>query len=50
MAFDTDCGVPTVLEAIRVASTAGPSVPGECRVSAALTVGCEVFCDPSEPL
>jgi len=22
MAFDTDCGVPTVLEAIRVASTA----------------------------
>ena len=50
MAFDTDCGASTVLEAIRVASTAGPSVPGECRASAVLTVSCEVFRDASVTL
>ena len=30
MAFEADCGVSTVLEESRVASTVGFLVPGEC--------------------
>ena len=33
MAFEADCGSSTVLEEIRVASTAGFPVPGECGVT-----------------
>ena len=33
MAFEADCGVSTVLEEIRVTSTARFLVPGECRAT-----------------
>ena len=33
MAFEADCGVSTVLETLRVASTIGFLVPGEGRVT-----------------
>ncbi len=33
MAFEADCGVSTVLEEFRVASTAGFLVPGDCRTA-----------------
>ncbi len=33
MAFEADCDVSTVLEEIRVTSTAGSLVPGGCRAS-----------------
>ena len=33
MAFEADCGVSTVLEAICVTSTVGFLVPEKCRVS-----------------
>ena len=33
MAFEADCGVSTVQEELRVASTVRFPVPGECRVT-----------------
>ncbi len=36
MAFEADCGVSTVLEALRVASAAGFLVPGEFRTAGRL--------------
>jgi hypothetical protein len=36
MAFEADCGVSTVLEALRVASAAGFLVPGDAERPAAL--------------
>ncbi len=45
MALEADCRASTVLEALRVASTVGFLVPGECRASPALTVSCKVFRD-----
>ena len=33
MAFEADCGVSTVLEALRVTDTGRPLVPGECHGS-----------------
>ena len=33
MAFEADCGVSTVLEALRVTDTARPLAPGECHGS-----------------
>ena len=50
MAFEADCGVSTMLKALRVTSTTRFLVPGEYRVSAALIVSCRVFHDASVTL
>ena len=40
MAYEADCGVSTVLKALRVATTAGSLVPGEWRTTFHLRPAC----------